>query len=137
MHKNETLLKDAYDAYAKGDIAGLTAGWTDDVVWHLQGDGPVGGDHKGAEDILKTLGEIVGLASSFDLKVEKIFADDTTGVALCRTKMSYGDQKFDVVTTHVHRITDGKVAETWFLFDDSVRISEAQQAAFDAAAAKA
>jgi len=138
MHPNEQLLRKGYDAYASGDLSALAATWSKEIVWHISGTTPLAGDYKGTEKILGVLAEIVKLANgSFELEVKKLFADDTTGLALCRSKVTYAGEAFDVLTTHVHRIKDGEIIETSFLFDDAVRLNNAQQAAFDLVAAKA
>jgi uncharacterized protein len=135
MHQNEQLMKDAYDAYGRGDLAALTSTWKDDVVWHMRGTTTLAGDYVGAEAITTFLAEAIKISNgTFKLDVTKLFADDDTGIALCRTKATYNGEAFDTLTTHVHRIVDGKVAESWFLFDDAVAINEAQLASLAVAA---
>ena len=127
MHQNEQRIRDAYDAFGRGDMAALTATWTDDIVWHVKGTTPLAGDYKGVEKILAVMAETVKLTDgTFKLDVTKVFADDETGIALCRTKGTIGGQTFDSLTTHVHRIVDGKVAESSFLTEDAVAMNAAQ-----------
>ena len=57
MHRNEKLIRDAYDAYGRNDIPGVTASWTEDTVWHLKGTTSLAGDYKGPEKILGLLAD--------------------------------------------------------------------------------
>jgi len=127
MHKNEQLLRDAYDAYGRNDIPGVTASWTEDTVWHMKGSTSLAGDYKGPEKILGLLAENMRLSEgTFKLEVEKIFADDDIGVVVCRSKATIAGTDFDSLTTHVHRIVDEKLAESWFLFEDAVALDAAE-----------
>lgn len=130
MHKNEKLLRDAYDAYERNDIPAVTASWTPDTVWHMKGTTSLAGDYKGPEKILALLAETVRLSEGTSkLEVQKIFADDEIGVVVCRTKATIAGTDFDSLTTHIHRIVDEKVAESWFLFDDAVALNTAEEKA--------
>ena len=40
-HPNVELARRGYEAFAKGDLATLTELLADDVVWHVQGGGPL------------------------------------------------------------------------------------------------
>lgn len=136
MHKNEQLIRDAYEAYGRGDMPAVTKTWTDDIVWHFKGTTPLAGDYKGAEKIQEALTEIGKLTNgTFKLEVTKVFADDETGIVLCRSKSTVAGRTFDTLTTHVHRLVDGKVAETSFLFEDAVEMNAAQLEALAAASA--
>jgi ketosteroid isomerase-like protein len=137
MHKNEQLLRDAYDAYGRNDIPGVTASWTEDTVWHMKGSTSLAGDYKGPEKILGLLAENMRLSNgTFKLEVQKIFADDDIGVVVCRSKATVAGEDFDSLTTHVHRIVDGKLAESWFLFEDAVALDAAEAKALKLVPAK-
>lgn len=130
MHQNEKLLRDAYDAYERNDIPGVTASWTPDTVWHMKGTTSLAGDYKGPEKILALLAETVRLSDGTSkLEVQKIFADDEIGVVVCRAKATIAGTAFDTLATHIHRFVDGKLAESWFLADDAVSLNAAYEKA--------
>ena len=54
-HPNVTIVRNAYDSFAKGDLDGALADLADDCVFHFGGDGPNSGDHKGREAITAAL----------------------------------------------------------------------------------
>ena len=39
-HPNETMLSNAYTAFATGDLATVTAMFSDDIAWHASGTNP-------------------------------------------------------------------------------------------------
>ena len=50
-HSNVELTRRGYEAFAKGDLATLTELLADDVVWHVQGVGPLNGNYHGRDEV--------------------------------------------------------------------------------------
>ncbi len=50
-HPNAELLKKGYAAFASGDMAVLTELFADDVTWHVSGNSPISGTHRGREAV--------------------------------------------------------------------------------------
>ena len=53
MHPNEELLRREYEAFAGNDIDALARIFSDDVVYHIGGDGPLSGDHRGRAAVFR------------------------------------------------------------------------------------
>jgi ketosteroid isomerase-like protein len=138
MHPNAERLRAAYEAYGRGDLDAVSSDWTDDVVWHITGTTPIAHDRQGRDEIMQFLGELMLVTNgTFRLEPQRYFADDDYGVVICRSSATIADQPFDNMTVHVHRIVDGKTAESWFLDERPLEEDAAMQAAFALIAAKA
>jgi ketosteroid isomerase-like protein len=60
-HPNEELLRQAFDAFAKGDVDTLRAQMDQDAVWHTPGRNLISGDYRGVEAILGFFAKIAEL----------------------------------------------------------------------------
>ena len=138
MHPNAERLQAAYEAYGRGDIDAVAADWTDDVLWHVTGTTPIAHDRRGRDEIMEFLGELITMTNgTFKLEPQRYFADDEYGVVICNSSATIADHQIAGMTVHVHRIVDGKVAESWFLDERPLEEDAAFQAAFALIAAKA
>jgi ketosteroid isomerase-like protein len=138
MHPNAERLRAAYEAYGRGDLDAVSADWTDDVVWHITGSTPIAHDRQGRDEIMQFLGELMLVTDgTFRLEPQRYFADDDYGVVICRSSATIAEEQFNNMTVHVHRIVDGKTAESWFLDERPLEEDAAMQAAFALIAAKA
>ena len=50
---NAALIRSAYEAFSRGDIAGAMAAFADDILWHVPGRGPLSRVYRG-RDVLCT-----------------------------------------------------------------------------------
>ena len=76
-HPNVATVRNAYEAFGKGDLDGALADLADDCVFHFGGDGPNSGDHKGREAITAALIKNFELtAGTQALDIKSIYADD-------------------------------------------------------------
>jgi ketosteroid isomerase-like protein len=120
-HRNVQRIRDAYAAFAVGD---LTAGLKDlapGAVFHFNGSGPLSGAHTGIEDITAALIGLFELtAGTQKLDISSVFADDHRGVVVLRETASRPDgATLDVDEVHVIAIDDeGRITELWDLPSD-------------------
>ena len=56
---NIVRLRDAYLAFAKGDIDTLQSIWSPDISWHTPGSNPLAGDYEGVPAVLGFLGRVL------------------------------------------------------------------------------
>lgn len=123
-HPNETLLRTAYAAFARGDVAGFFALCTPSITFHVPGDGLLGG-RATKDEFLAKLGPAMGaVGGTFREEVVRIVASDTDGCVLAaqRAVRDGAERRWNAV--HLYRIENGKLAEFREYTDD--------QAAFDA-----
>jgi ketosteroid isomerase-like protein len=114
-HANATLTRDTYAAIAKGDLDFIRGELlTDDVVFHVPGHGPLGGDRQGKDEVLQFIGQVDERMGG-GLKVEPyaILANDEYSVALVRIRGEREGKALEDTGVHVFRIVQGKIAERW------------------------
>ena len=128
-HPNVAIVRDAYQAFAKGDLNGALADLADDCVFHFNGDGPNSGDHQGRDAIAAALiknFELTGGTQALDVKA--IYADDDHAAVVIRETASRPDgATLAVDEVHILRLRDGKVLDLWDVPDDI----QAHRAFFD------
>jgi len=112
--ENVERVRERFDAYNRGDTAGLIALTDVSAEWWDRADDPLGATHhRGHDACMRHLAEITGGA---DLRVEAldyIDADDlvVVPVRLVGTGRTSGTP-FDEKEVHVFRLRDGLVIET-------------------------
>jgi uncharacterized protein len=118
QHPNEARVRDAYAAFAKGDLDGALADLADDAVFHFNGAGPISGDHKGRETIERALIAAFTLTGGTQvLDIHGVFADDDHAVVALRETATRTDgATLDVEEAHVLTFdSDGKISNLWDL----------------------
>jgi hypothetical protein len=115
-HPNVHMIRQAYDAFAAGDLAAALKDVAPDGVFHIGGKGPHSGDHRGVDEISAAfiaLFEVSG--GTLKLDISGIYADDHHGVVVLRETASRADgATLDIDEVHVlaldgeGRITDFK-----------------------------
>lgn len=116
-HSNEALLRQAYAAFAIGDIAALFALFADDFQWHMAGQFALAGDYKGVEEVkglFGTIFELLGPDGILELEPEEILVSGEYAVSLVHYTGRRGDKALNMRNVHVWRVTAGKLAEYWF-----------------------
>ncbi len=121
-HVNVGRVRDAYAAFAKGDLDNALKDLADDCVFHFGGHGPNSGDHKGRAAIEKALianFEMTGGTQALDIK--GVFADDQHAtVVLHETAIRTDGATLAVDEVHVLTIdSDGKITNLWDLPADA------------------
>lgn len=116
-HANVTTIRNAYTAFAAGDVAAVLALFSPDLVFHVAGSGPLAGEQKGLDGLQAVLGnghETTGGTQRFAL--QHVFADDDHGVVHVRetaTRAADG-VVLDVHEVHLLRLdADGLITEFW------------------------
>jgi len=118
-HPNVELARRGYEAFAKGDLATLTELLADDVVWHVQGGGPLSGDYHGRDQVFGFFGRIAEeTGGTFRLDVHDILANDEHTVALATLTATRGGKSIEVPVANVTHNRDGQVTEFWSAVTD-------------------
>ena len=125
------VVRQAYEAFGRGDISGVLDLLTDDVVWTLQGPStiPFAGTHRGREGIAEFF-SLVGEALEFEqFEPREFVAQGDTVVVLGyeRSIAKATGRRFEQEWAHVYTLRNGKIA-TGLLFEDTA----AEVAAFGA-----
>ncbi len=122
-HPNVQRIRDAYAAFAAGDLAAALKDLAPDAVFHFNGSGPLSGDRTGADDISTNLIGVFELTGGTQkLDISGIYADDHHGVVVMRETASRPDgATLDVDEVHVLGIdVEGRITELWDLPNDPI-----------------
>lgn len=119
-HPNVAVVRNAYEAFGKGDLDAALADMADDCVFHFGGEGPNSGDHRGREAIATALANSFTLTGgTWVMDIKGIYADDHHAAVVLRETANRPDgAALDVDEVHVLRLRDGKVVELWDLPED-------------------
>lgn len=111
-HPNVQRMRDAYDAFAKGDLATLQEIWAPDLQWYVPGHTDMAGTYEGVPAVLGFLQQSLE-RSGGSLRAEPLsfFANDGFGVAVVRQTATRGDRTLDVQHAHINRFENGRVVE--------------------------
>lgn len=125
MHPDEQLARNAYDAFARRDMASLMDVFSDDIAFVISGSSVQSGTFSGKQGVgryFSIVQEHTG--GTHRVEVLDVLANDDRVVALLRALGERGDEVFDMTVIHLLRVSDGKVTE--------VAIVPVDQYAFDA-----
>ncbi len=111
-HPNVAVVRSAYEAVGRGDIAAFAAALDEDVIWYESTPGFEGEYHGPDEargDARARVRE-TGMELK-DLSIRHILADDDHAVVLLDVTMALGDRDHTGEYVDVYRLRDGKVTE--------------------------
>ena len=125
-HPTEAIIREAYAAFARGDLDGYFRACLEDWNFNIAGQGAIAGTYRGKEGLYDLAGKAMAATSStFQEDVEDVLANDEHGIVLARQRFTRDGQQQEYRTVHVYEIRDGKLAACWEHPRD--------QSAFDAA----
>lgn len=111
MHENEASHRAILAAFAVGDLAAAAGYYSDDVVFHLNGRGPVAGDHHGFSGFVEAFSKVMGAVDSYRQEVHDVIASERHSVGLLTSVATRGEEALtsEIVTVLTWR--DGKVVD--------------------------
>lgn len=73
---NATIIREAYEDFARGDIAAVFAAFEPTIAWHVPGHSPLSGDYVGHDQIGGFFQRTMELsAGAFSIDVHNVLAD--------------------------------------------------------------
>jgi uncharacterized protein len=115
-HPNEELLREAFAAFQRGDLAALQSKYfAEDIRYHVPGRSPISGDYQGTDAVLGFFGRLFELSGGMlRLELHDVVANDQHGVALYTVHAERaGRQLADNQILIAHPDADGKAVEIW------------------------
>jgi ketosteroid isomerase-like protein len=113
-------------AWLAGDWDGATAFWSEDVVHHVPGRGPLSGDFQGKraflaayDQIFERLGGTIQVVSVHD-----VLASNEHAVMLVTERAVRGRRHLDFNRVVVYHVRNGKIVETWSYDYDPTALDE-------------
>lgn len=116
---NTKLVKEAFDAFDRGDVGWIREHLSEDVTWHVAGHNRFSGDYRGADGVLD-LFERTREATGGTLRFEAhdVVSDEHHAVAL--GSASARDRGGKGVTFNfaiVFHLVDGRASDVWGISD--------------------
>jgi ketosteroid isomerase-like protein len=82
-HANATRMREAFDAFSRGDLDAVHATFADNCTWTNQGTSPLAGEYRGWDQIQGMFGKLFELTDgTFSMNVHTIVADEKCAVAI-------------------------------------------------------
>ena len=114
-----SVVRAAYEAVERGDLAGLFELIAPDAAWHVPGDHPLAGTHRGHDAIR---GFLTGLRArsegSLRVHLEELAIGEHRVVALQRVTAARPGRGLDVSMCVVYRSARGLLTEARYFVDD-------------------
>ena len=124
-HPNATVVREGFDRFVRGDVAGLLELFADDAVWHVPGANAVAGDYRGRDEIIAFLRRTAELTGgTYRVELLWVVADDEHTAAVYRAQGEREGRTLDIEQALLIELRDG----LWV----DIRAQPLDQAAFDA-----
>jgi uncharacterized protein len=113
-HPLDTVIREAYAAFGRGDVDGYLRPCSEDFTFHVPGRGAIAGTYRGREGLYELARKAMDATNgSFHEEVEDVLANDRHAVVLARHRFTRDGQAKDYRTAHVYEIRDGQLAQCW------------------------
>jgi ketosteroid isomerase-like protein len=104
------------EMYAGGDPGPVEECLAEDVVWHVPGTSPIGGDYRGRAAVTNYFLARRELAGGLiEITRRQEMHDDEVLVQLADGRATLGGRPAEWRTVGVYRVAGGKVAEAWLV----------------------
>jgi len=124
--QSEELVRDVYEAFARGDVPAVLGAMAADMEWHEAEGMPYGGVYHGGEAVAQNVfGPITQDVMDFAVTAEEFIASGDAVAAVVRytgTGKATG-KKLDLPVVHVWKVRNGKV-EQFRQFIDTAKFLE-------------
>jgi ketosteroid isomerase-like protein len=109
---NATIIRKAYEDFARGDVPAVFAAFDERIAWHVPGHSPLSGDYNGHDQIGGFFRRTMELSGGvFSIDVHQVLAEDDLVVALTTVKARRNNIAASFPEVHVWRMKDGKAIE--------------------------
>ena len=125
--ENVSLVRGLYEAFGRGDVPAVLAGFADDIEWNEAEGMPYGGQYHGPDAVAENVfAPITNDFDDFAVTPEEFLADGDTVVTIVRytgTAKETGNA-LDLQAAHAWNVRDGKIAR-FRLFGDATVVNAA------------
>ena len=107
----ETIIREAYAAFGRGDIDGYLSACTEDFSFNVPGQSAVAGAYVAKAGLHELGGKVMAITrGTFIEDVEDVLANDQHAVVLARHRFTRDGISRDYLTAHVYDLVNGKLA---------------------------
>jgi uncharacterized protein len=112
----ERVVRNAYEAQARGDLEAYLDLLTEDFVLHIPGRSRIAGDYRGREEVRRHFAEIAHLSEgSFRTSVHDVAASGEHVIGLLFATAQRNGRTVDLPRVHVWHTREGLLSEMWLL----------------------
>jgi ketosteroid isomerase-like protein len=118
-HPNVAVIRTAYEAMDKGDMATFAALMDDDILWYESTAG-MEGVYRGRDQVLAFMSQLFQQAGmQISVSIHDILANDDHGVILHESTITVGDRSHTGQYADIYHLRDGKLTAHWHLAVDA------------------
>jgi uncharacterized protein len=123
-HPNVTVVREGFEALARGDTAWMDEHLADDVVWHVGGNSKWAGTYQGKQQVLEFFGrQAQAMGGQTSAEIHDILGNDEHVVVLGSAKASARDgSSAEWKYTQIFHIRDGKATEVWGMAENDAAV---------------
>ena len=126
----EGVIREAYAAFARGDLDGYFNPCSDDWTFNVPGNSAISGTYRGKQGLYELAQKAMTISGgTFYEEVEDVLANDRRGVVVALHRFSRNGQVHEYHTVHVYEIADGKLKTCWEHPGDPIAFERAWGAA--------
>lgn len=116
------LMRGYLDRVVAGDLDGAAEYYTDDVVFHWAGAGPVSGDHHGKAGYLAALQRLRGVVDRMGVEAHDLLVSDDHAVVLNRGTYERGGESLTTNRVVVYHFSGDRISEVWVVDHDQAAV---------------
>jgi len=106
---NGQLVRDAYRAFAAGDIPTVLQFLEEDMVWQVPGRSPISGVFTGHEGVLDFFGRCLELSGgTLRISVDEVLSEGERVMVLCTVAAERNGRAWSSPEVQVWRVADGR-----------------------------
>ena len=125
-HPNETLIRDAYAAFSRGDMDWLREkSFSKDITYHIPSDNRISGDKEGVDAVLGFFGMLFEeTGGTFGVELIDVLANDDRAVSIHRVSGQRNGKTLEGVELIHFKIEDGKAVDAWVYHPDQHMVDD-------------
>jgi ketosteroid isomerase-like protein len=109
---NATIIRKAYDDFARGDIPAVLGAFDASITWHVPGRSPLSGDYRGHDEVVGFFKHTMALCGGiFAIEVHQVLAEEDLVVALVTVKAERSGRSAAFPEVHVWRLANKQVID--------------------------
>lgn len=110
--KNVSVIRKAYEDFAKGDISAVLEAFDASITWHVPGHSPLSGDYRGHDEVVGFFKHTMERSGGvFGIAVHHVLAEDDVVVALVTIQAQRNGNSGSFEEVHVWRVVNAKATE--------------------------
>jgi ketosteroid isomerase-like protein len=123
-HPNVTLVREGFEAFARGDMEWMDAHLSDDIVWHVGGNSKWSGAYEGKATVLDFFGrQAQAMGSAPSAEVHDVLGNDEHVVVLGTASATGPDgSSAGWKYVQIFHIKDGKATEVWGMAENDADV---------------